>query len=552
MSGDKNYKAPFLLVKVSLWSTLLAMFVVTTATAVEIFLTNSSFEIVCYLLFIFCQLFGLVHALGYLINVSTSISSRIDNSSDPSNLNDSLNTSEAIVYQRRPPPVAVVVCSYKEPLDILERTLICFRNLNYPKKQLYFLDDTRYDDPKWTTESKNTYKKEIESLCTSYKINLFRRKWRGAKAGIINDFLSYINGSDNPDFQMHYARAEDKKNKPEFLAVFDADQNPMPDFLDSLVPEFIRNDNLAFVQTPQYYTNIEEHLVAKLAGLGQSVFFEYVCEGKGQRGAIFCCGTNFVMRIKAVNEVGGFDEGSVTEDAATSFQLHLNGWTSKYIAKVKAFGEGPHDLAGYFSQQNRWALGTTGLFRKVVAAFLDNPKKLKTRLWWEYFLTSTHYFIGWFTFLNFLFVPCYLFFGIPRLFGNFPFIFLVFFPQFLLILASFLWPLVNRGYRYKDLMFAMLIAQASFPVYMKGTLYGLLGKKSKFAITSKSGRSELPIKAFWPQLMIAGILTSAITWAFLSILFTSYFEIGLLLILFWGLYGILTNISILIINSSEL
>ncbi len=84
---------------------------------------------------------------------------------------------------------------------VVEDTLICFYNLTYPNKHLYFLDDTRYDLPGADTEKMLAYRESLDALCQRIGINLFRRKWRGAKAGMVNDFLDFVEGRPKAGFE---------------------------------------------------------------------------------------------------------------------------------------------------------------------------------------------------------------------------------------------------------------------------------------------------------------------------------------------------------------
>src|SRR5437764_501255 len=96
--------------------------------------------------------------------------------------------------------------------------------------------------------------------------------------------------------------------------VFDADQNPTPSFLKETVSLIERDPKIAFVQTPQFYSNMDVSHLAKAAAVQQSIFFENICQAKESVDAMFCCGTNFLMRKSALWEAGGFDETSITED----------------------------------------------------------------------------------------------------------------------------------------------------------------------------------------------------------------------------------------------
>ena len=125
-----------------------------------------------------------------------------------------------------------------------------------------------------------------------------------------------------------------------------------------------------------------------------TVFYEYICEGKGSNDSMFCCGTNVVFRKKALSEVGGLDESTITEDFATSVKLHTNGWKSLYYNHVYAFGMGPENLTGYFKQQFRWAIGTISVLKKIIWQFVTRPFSLTFAQWWEYFLSSSYYLVG--------------------------------------------------------------------------------------------------------------------------------------------------------------
>ncbi|KKL82264.1 hypothetical protein LCGC14_1986490, partial [marine sediment metagenome] len=86
------------------------------------------------------------------------------------------------------PYVAILIPSYHEPLSVIEETIVGSYNLYYKNKHIILLDDTRYD-LKEKNKQLLKYKQNIEELCQKYNINLFRHKWHGAKAGIINDYL---------------------------------------------------------------------------------------------------------------------------------------------------------------------------------------------------------------------------------------------------------------------------------------------------------------------------------------------------------------------------
>lgn len=279
------------------------------------------------LFLLFAEIFILVHGIGYFLEIFSVVWAKRG------------FTRKEIPVTSLPfyPPVAIVMPSYKEPFDVVKNSLITFYNLSYPNKYIYFLDDTRYDISWDTPENMETYKRSIEELCKYVGVDLFRRKWHGAKAGIINDFMEYLNGEMKEGFVFYNYSKKTKTETERYMVVFDADSNPFPDFLEPLVAKMEEDPGLAFIQTPQYYINFESNRIARAAGLQQTVFYEYICEGKASKDATFCCGTNVLFRRDALQSVGGFDESSVTEDFATSLQFHLKKWKTTYINRVRTF-----------------------------------------------------------------------------------------------------------------------------------------------------------------------------------------------------------------------
>ncbi|MBF0227195.1 MAG: glycosyltransferase [Desulfobacterales bacterium] len=491
---------------------------------------------------LFAEIFILIHSFGYFINIFHVI---MHSKNKYSNILDKDFELQSF------PPVAIIVSSYKEPLQVVENTLTCFYNLTYPNKFLYFLDDTRYDINWDTPEKMAKYRQDIDNLCQRIGINLFRRIWRGAKAGMINDFLNFLEEKHIKGFTLYPFQEKKSKEKEKYIIVFDADMNPFPDFVEPLVAIMENNPKLAFAQTPQYYSNFEFNRVARASGLQQAVFYEYICEGKSMQDAMFCCGTNVIFRREALMNVGGFDESSVTEDFATSLKFHENGWSSAYLNRVCAFGMGPEDLGGYFKQQFRWALGTVGLFRKIIGEFIRNPSKLKMSKWWEYFLSGSHYFVGWIFFIMAICPVLYLIFGIPSFFAKVEIYFFFFVPYIVLSLSVFFTTLYQRTYRFKDLFQGICLNAISFPVYMKASLLGMLGVKGSFGITPKGQSNALPLIGLWPQLSLLLLCFGGIVWGMLRLYYEREPMGAILVNSFWCLYHFLILSTILYFNHPE-
>ena len=379
------------------------------------------------------------------------------------------------------PSVAVIVAARHEPRAILEQTMTTFHNLLYPNKAIYLLNDS--------TEEK--YIAEAQALAERFGIKLFWRQERhGAKAGIINDFL--------------------KTAQEKYVAIFDADQNPMPDFLRKTIPLLENDERLGFVQTPQFYSNLESGPVPEGAAMQQAIFYETICEGKSGHNAMFCCGTNVVFRRQALAEVGGFDEGSVTEDFATSVKLHRKGYRSLYYNHVAVFGMAPETLPAYFKQQSRWATGNIGIFFETIRSLFEDPASLTPFQWLEYLLAGSWYFTGWVFFVLMCCPILFLLMGIPSFFLDARLYLASFLPYLSVSWLVYYTTLSKRRYTLRQLYYGMILSFLSFPVLMRAAVLGLLGLKVPFVITTKGTSEVVPWWRLWPYFVMLGLNAAAL------------------------------------------
>ncbi len=165
----------------------------------------------------------------------------------------------------------------------------------------------------------------VRDLAAEFGANYVRRlSGNGAKAGNINHALTLAKG--------------------QYFAIFDADFVPKPDFLYETLPFFI-DDHVAFVQTPQAYGNMN-NLVSRGAGFMQSVFYRFIQPGRNRFNAAFCVGTNVVFRRAAIDDIGGMNTDSKSEDVWTSLELHERGWRSIYIPVTLADRRRSRDRRG--------------------------------------------------------------------------------------------------------------------------------------------------------------------------------------------------------------
>lgn len=342
---------------------------------------------------------------------------------------------------RKPIKVDVFIPVYGEPVAEILATAVAARNI-YGKHRTFILDDGGSDD--------------VELLAHKVGVEYIRRPvHNNAKAGNINHALSITDG--------------------DFYLILDADFVAYPTILYETIP-FFENDNLAFVQTPQFYDN-ENNFVSSAANFMQNVFYSLIQSGKNRFNAAFCVGTNVVFRRKAVEAIGGMYTKSKSEDIWTSLQLHEKGYDSVYIPNVLAVGKTPETLMAYSKQQLRWATGSFEIFLRA------NPltrRRLTVDQRLQYFATTSYYFVGFSSLLLLLLPPLQIFFNLSPIATNIPiWQWALMYSGFYvsqLILAFY----TMGGFKFKTLM----LSNVSFPIYIKAFFNALTHRDQAWHATN--------------------------------------------------------------------
>jgi len=442
-------------------------------------------------LLLLAEAHSIIHSLGFIISI---IRLRKPNAN---------YHRHAELDRNNLPSVTILVPARNEPLSILELTFISLTSLDYSNKAIFFLDG-----------SDEEYLIANRELADKYRIGYFHPTEKPkSKAEIINLYLPMVSSK--------------------YISVFDADQNPLPEFLTETVGLSEYSKNIGFVQTPQLYSNFNTSPIARGAALQQSIFYENVCESKGRSGSMFCCGTNFLMKTEVLKKVGGFDASSVTEDFATSVKIHSLGYRSIYYNHVRVFGLAPETLPAYLKQQFRWSAGSVGVLRRLVLDSLDGKLHLNLNQKWEYFLSATYYFVGWSFFILMLCPILYLLFDIPSYFAS-PYLYLgTFIPYYVLMLITFYATMKKRNYKMKDVFTGIIMGSMSYPVLIKSTSAAILGRKVSFEITAKGQSGKLSFWKLWPWTAMIALNLVAVSYGFFR-LSENYYAIGINMA--WCLY----------------
>ena len=240
------------------------------------------------------------------------------------------------------PPVDIFICTYDEPLEILEKSILTALALDYPDATVWVLDDTRR---KWLRE-----------YCAAVGARYITRdNNRDAKAGNLNNGLAVTASETNAPF----------------ILVLDADFSPRRDFLKRTVG-LLSNPEVAVVQTPQFYYNpdpIQHNLLAAQSWVDdQRFFFDIFQPAKDAWGCAFCVGTSFVVRRDRLVEIGGFPNQAISEDINLTYTMLAEGYETWWLNERLSMGLSAEGIPEYITQRARWCLGTI-----QVALLRDGP-----------------------------------------------------------------------------------------------------------------------------------------------------------------------------------
>jgi cellulose synthase/poly-beta-1,6-N-acetylglucosamine synthase-like glycosyltransferase len=253
-------------------------------------------------------------------------------------------------------PVVTVQLPIYNEMYVVDRLIDAVCALDYPREKLEIqvLDDS-------TDETR-----EIVELAVR------RHKERGFD-------ISYLHRTDRVGYKAGALDAGLKVARGEFIAIFDADFVPGADFLRRTVPYF--NDRgIAVVQARWGHLNQGYSLLTKVQAIMLDGHFVLEHGGRNRAGCFFNFnGTAGLWRRIAIDDAGGWQHDTLTEDLDLSYRAQLRGWRFLFLPDVVTPAEVPVEMNSFKSQQHRWAKGSIQTCRKVLPYILmaDLPLKVK-------------------------------------------------------------------------------------------------------------------------------------------------------------------------------
>ncbi len=242
------------------------------------------------------------------------------------------------------PAVDIFICTYNEPLEVLEKSILPALAIDYGPKAVWVLDDTRRP---WLKE----YCDKVGARYVSRPDN------KGAKAGNLNNGLAISAGA----------------TRAPLILVLDADFAPQPNILKRMVGLFA-DPKVAVVQSPQFFYNadpIQHNLHATDSWVDdQRIFFDVFQPAKDAWDCAFCVGTSFIVRRARLDAMGGFPHAAICEDLNLTYSLLRRGYKTRWLNERLSVGLSAEGLPEYVSQRTRWCLGTI-----QVALLKDGPMR---------------------------------------------------------------------------------------------------------------------------------------------------------------------------------
>jgi len=255
-----------------------------------------------------------------------------------------------------PLPVVTVQLPIFNEMYVVDRLVDAVCRIEYPREllEIQVLDDS-------TDETRAVAELAVRrAAAQGFDIKYLHRTDRtGFKAGALDEGLRVARGR--------------------FVAIFDADFLPSPDFLQRTLPHFA-NPRVGMVQARWGHLNEDYSLLTKIQAILLDAHFVLEHGGRNRGGCFFNFnGTAGIWRREVIGAAGGWQHDTLTEDLDLSYRAQLQGWTFVFLPGVVAPAEVPVEMNSFKSQQHRWAKGSIQTALKLLPALLSAPLPLRTK-----------------------------------------------------------------------------------------------------------------------------------------------------------------------------
>ena len=258
------------------------------------------------------------------------------------------------VAERDLPFVSLHVPAHNEPPDMVIETLRHLLRLDYPRYEVILIDDNTDDEKLW---------RPVEAWCARHGVKFAHLEdWPGYKSGALN-----------------YALRELTDEAAEVIGVVDSDYQIEPGFLRGCAPAFAESW-VGFIQAPQDYRDWQTAPYYRRLYYSYKYFFAISQPSRNEHdGAIFA-GTMGLIRRVALEQLGGWDEWCITEDAELSLRLLRAGWHGLHMDQTWGRGIMPLTFEGLKGQRYRWCFGGIQILRMHWRSLIPGRKTRENHL----------------------------------------------------------------------------------------------------------------------------------------------------------------------------
>lgn len=171
--------------------------------------------------------------------------------------------------------------------------------------------------------------------------------------------MQHLRRSQRSGFKAGALQAGMVQARGEFIAIFDADFVPAPDFLRRTLPLLLADARVGMVQVRWAHLNSDLNLLTQAQALAVDAHFVIEQQARSAAGWLLPFnGSAGIWRTECIHDAGGWRANTLTEDLDLSYRAQLKGWQARYLPDVAVPAEVPPQLAAYKQQQARWAAGS--------------------------------------------------------------------------------------------------------------------------------------------------------------------------------------------------